>query len=250
MGRTARISRRQLLGTVAVSALVVLALWDTPAVWPLQLLVTFIHEAMHAIVASVLGRDVLSVTINSRGGGLTYTRGSPSTTVAVLVSSAGYVGAAVLGGALLEVCSRLRTGRIVLAGLATSMALVLVAWVPLRIDPDGPIAEATGSTSGDGVFTIVFTLAAIAVLVGLAVQPLVWLRRGVLVVVATALCLGAVEDLRGVLASSRRGSASDAVAAAAITPLPAWAWATLWLVVGIAACVAGAWSAFASWDRS
>lgn len=250
LGRSARITRRQLVVTVAVASLVVLALWDTVLVWPLQLLVTFVHEAMHAVVATVFGRDVLSVTINSHGGGLTYTRGTPSTGVALLVSSAGYVGAAVLGGVLLEVCSRLRTARVALATLAAGVAGVLVAWVPLRIDPSGPVAQATGSSSGDGVFTIVFALGAVAALVALAVQPLIWLRRGVLVVVATALCLGAVEDLRGVLASSRRGSASDAVAAAAISPLPAWAWATLWLLIGVLACVAGAWSAFASWERS
>ena len=71
------------------------------------------------------------------------------------------------------------------------------------------------------------------------------LRRGVVVVLATCLCLGAVEDLRQVLDISSHGGHSDAAAAAAVTPLSSWVWAALWMLFGFAACGLALWSALA-----
>jgi hypothetical protein len=59
---------------------------------------------------------------------------------------------------------------------------------------------------------------------------------------ATCLCLGAVEDLKLVLDISSRGGHSDAAAAAAVTPLSSWVWAALWLLFGIAVCALAVWS--------
>jgi hypothetical protein len=84
---------------------------------------------------------------------------------------------------------------------------------------------------------------AVAVLVGVAVQPVVRLRRAVVVVLATCLFLGGVEDLRLVLDISSRGGHSDAAAAAAITPLSSWMWSALWLLFGVAVCALALWSA-------
>jgi hypothetical protein len=211
---------------------------------PLRLVVTLVHEAGHALTATLLGGDVLTVTVNKHGGGLMRSRSTdPSTTYRVLVASAGYVGTAVIGATMLELSRRLRGGRVALGALAVVVAAIGVAWVPWSFEPDPLSARATGSGSGDGRFTIFVCVAAVVVLVGLALQPLMRLRRGAVMVLATCLCLGAVEDLQLLLDISRQGGHSDAAAAAAVTPLSSWTWAALWMLLGVVACVAATWSA-------
>lgn len=239
-----RVSRRELVVTVVVVGLGCLLLWTSPLLLPLRLLVTLVHEAGHAIIAMVCGASVQSVTINTAEGGLTtFTLPERSTLRLVAIGSAGYLGAAVVGGLLLEVCARIGRARIALGVLAAMVGAIGLAWVPWSTDPDGVSAAASGSSAGDGRFTIFFCLATIAVLVGVAAQPSVHVRRIVLVAVATALCLGSVEDLRNVLEISRSGGHSDASLVASVAPFPPWFWAGLWLLLGVAACGLGLWSA-------
>ena len=237
-------ARRELTITVAVVAVACFLLWTSPVMLPLRLLVTLVHEAGHALTAMLVGASVQSVTINPREGGLTFFRlpADAGTWKLVAVGSAGYLGTAVVGGVLLELCSRVRQARVALGGLAVIVVAIGLAWVPWSTDPDGTAAAATGSSSGDGRFTILFCAGAVVVLVGLAVQPWVHARRVALVAVATALCLGAVQDLRFVFELSRAGGHSDATIVADVAPFPAWFWAGLWLLLGIAACGLGLWS--------
>ena len=240
-----------MLTTVAVTAAVWLLFSGFIVLVPLRLLVTLAHEAGHALMATVLGGDVLTVTVNRYGGGLMQSQSvDPSTTYTVLVASAGYVGAALLGASMLELSRRLRGGRIALGAMAFAIALVAVLWVPWRFSPDAASSSVTGSSSGDGRFTWLVCVLAVALLIGLAVQPIVRLRRAVIVVLATCLCLGAVEDLRLVLDLSSRGGHSDAASAAAVTPLSSWLWAALWLLFGVAACALAVWSAFGREERA
>jgi hypothetical protein len=242
--RQVRVSRREVLVVVGVTAALWLVASQLILFVPLRLLVTLVHEAGHAVTATLFGGEVLTVTVNRHGGGLMRSRATdPSTTYQVLVASAGYLGTAMVGGLLLELSRRLRGGRIALGALALIVAAVGVAWVPWTFEPDPISAMATGSGSGDGRFTILVCILAVAVLVGLAVQPVARLRRAAILVIATCLCLGAVEDLQLVLDISRRGGHSDAALAAAVTPLSSWMWAAIWMLLGVAACVLGTWSA-------
>jgi hypothetical protein len=238
-------ARRELAITVAVVGLASLLLWTSPPMLPLRLLVTLVHEAGHALAAMLVGASVQSVTINPREGGLTFFSlpGDAGAWRFVLVGSAGYVGTAVVGALLLELCSRVRRAQIALGGLAALVVAIGLAWVPWSTSPDGVDAAATGSSSGDGRFTILFCLGAVVVLAGLALQPLAWVRRVALVAVATALCLGAVQDLRFVFELSRSGGHSDATLVADVAPFPPWFWAGLWLLLGVAACALGLWAA-------
>ena len=248
---TDRVGRRELVVTVVVVGLGCLLLWTSPPMLPLRLLVTLVHEAGHAVVAMLCGASVQSVTINTSEGGLTRfsLSGGRSTLRIIAIGSAGYLGTAVVGGVLLEVCARIGRARIALGVLAAMVAAIGLAWVPWSTDPDGLSAAASGSSSGDGRFTIFFCVATIAVLVGVAVQPSVPVRRVVLVAIATALCLGAVEDLRHVFEISRAGGHSDASIVASVAPFPPWFWAALWLLLGVAACGFGLWSALARGRR-
>ena len=242
------IDRRELLITVGVVAVACLALWTTPLLLPLRLLVTLVHEAGHATVAMLCGGSVQSLTVNANEGGLTQFSlpAGRSTLRLIAIGSAGYVGTAVVGGVLLELCGRLDRARVALGVLAATVAVIGLAWVPWSISPDEVSATATGSGRGDGRFTILVCVLAVVAFVGLAVQPVVRVRRIALVAVATALCLGAVEDLRVVLSIARAGGHSDASIVAGVAPFPPWFWASLWMVIGVAVCGLACWSAFRS----
>lgn len=245
-----RIGRQELLVTVTVVGLACLVLWRSPVLLPLRLLVTLVHEAGHALVALLAGASVQSVTINAHEGGLTsFSLSDPGTLRLVAIGSAGYVGTAVVGGLLLASCGRMRTGRLGLALLAGAVVAVLLAWVPWSIRPSAASAAATGSSSADGRYTIVFCVLAAAALAGLAWQPRQQVRRLALVAIATGLCLGAVEDLSGVLRLSRQGGHSDATIVARAAFLPPWVWASLWLLLGVAACALGVWAALRRGDE-
>lgn len=238
------VDRRELLITVGVVAVACFLLWSTPVLLPLRLLVTLVHEAGHATVAMLSGGSVQSLTVNAEEGGLTRFSlpAGRSTLKLVAIGSAGYVGTAIVGGALLELCGRVGRARLALGMLAATVAAIGLAWVPWSISPEGVTAEASGSGRGDGRFTVLVCIVAVVVFVALAVQPVVRVRRIALITVATALCLGAVEDLRAVFSSARRGGHSDATIVADVAPFPPWFWASLWMLLGVAACGLACWS--------
>lgn len=240
----ATIERRFLLATIAVSALVWLLLASSTALLPVRWFVTLVHEAGHALAVEAVGGDVRTLTINGRGGGLTTWQAPQLSALAlVVVASAGYVGAAAVGGVMLELSTRMRNGRVATAALAAAVAAVALAWVPLRFQASGQAASVSGSSSGDGRFTIAYSVAAVVVLGLLTVQPLVRVRVAAIAALSTALCLAAIDDLRQVFDISTRGGHSDAAAAAAVTPLPSWLWAALWFALGATACGLGLWAA-------
>ena len=246
----ATVTRREIITTVVVVAALWLLFSSSWAMVPFRLLVTLVHEANHAVAAELIGGDVQYVIVNEHGGGLTRSAFDerPSDLARVFVSSAGYVGTAVVGALLLEGASRLRRGRLATVVLAALVAAIGLAWVPWEVEPDDFSALATGSDSGDGRFTVLVCCLAVAALVGIAVQPSDRLRRLTVIGLATTFCLAGVDDLRRVLDLSARGGHSDAAIAADVSPLSSWMWAGLWLVVGVGACVLGVWAAL-SGDR-
>jgi hypothetical protein len=240
--------RRDVLTTVAVVAVVWLLFSSAWPLLPLRWFVTLVHEAGHAVTVKLMGGDVASVTMNTDGGGLTRwtSTGGISDLKIVLVSSAGYVGTAVVGGVMLELATRVRRGQVALISLAVLVAAICVAWVPWNTDPQGIAAQASGSGSGDGRFTIFFCVVAVIVFLGLAAVRFDGaddLRRTVVLALATILCFASIDDLRTVLDISSRGGHSDAAIAADVTPLSSWMWSVLWLLAGLIACAAGLWAA-------
>jgi hypothetical protein len=237
--------RRELTTTVGATAVVWLLFSSAWPLLPIRWFVTLVHEAGHAAAATVLGGNVASVTVNRHGGGLTVWSyaGEIPTLRRVVVASAGYVGAAIVGGVMIEMAARLRRGRTAAVVMALLVAAIGLAWVPWRFRVDGAMAQVTGSSSSDGRFSTLFCIVAVALLVALAVQQSERVRRVAVVALATSLCLASIDDLRQVLDISSRGGHSDAAAAADVTPLSSWMWSAIWLLTGLAACAAGLWSA-------
>ncbi|HHL20581.1 MAG TPA: M50 family peptidase [Aliiroseovarius sp.] len=198
---------------VALSALVA-ALWQTPVVLPLKLLVVFFHEASHALAALLTGGSVEAISINARQGGVTLTRGG--NLFALL--SAGYLGSLAIGVAILLVALRTDLDR-VLMGLLGFLALAIAAFY-LR---DG-FALAFGIGTGLVLLGMAWALPHDAVdlvlrLIGLA--SMIYVPRDIF------------DDT-----IARAGGASDAAALARAFGGTAMLWGGLWLVLSLAVIAA------------
>ena len=104
---------------------VVFALWSTPVVLPLKLLVVFFHELSHALMAIVTGGSVESLSVNFQQGGEVWTRGGSR----FLTLTAGYLGSLLIGVLLLLAALRSRMDKAILGGLGVLMLVVLVLYV-------------------------------------------------------------------------------------------------------------------------
>ena len=93
--------------------------------YPVTLLVTFLHEFGHAMGAILTGGSVSGMQINADGSGYTVTMGgSPG-----VVLMGGYLGSALLGNILFRIGARHRSfTRVTLLTLACLMALAGVVW--------------------------------------------------------------------------------------------------------------------------
>lgn len=93
--------------------------------YPVTLLVTFLHEFGHALGGLLTGGAVEAMQINPDGSGYTVTRGgSPG-----VILMGGYLGSAVLGNTLFYIGARKKTiTQITLITLAVLMALAGIVW--------------------------------------------------------------------------------------------------------------------------
>lgn len=108
-----------------VLALGLLALWNTPWVWPLKVLVVLFHETGHALATVLTGGEVVALSVSANESGETRSAGGwPLVTL-----NAGYLGS--LGwGCLLLWGSRRATGAQALAAaLAFFFLAVALFWV-------------------------------------------------------------------------------------------------------------------------
>lgn len=114
-------SHWQLLALTAA----VFALWQTPVVVPLKILIVFLHELSHALAAWLTGGTVEQISVSPQQGGFAVTRGG--NLFAIL--SAGYLGSLILGAAILMAALRSTADRAVTALLGVVMLLVTLLYV-------------------------------------------------------------------------------------------------------------------------
>src|SRR5438067_4246680 len=206
---------------VAAAAVLAVVLSHIPVldvvVYPFKLFGTFVHEWSHAIVTVVTGGHVVGLRINPNLSGEEYSTGGWG----LAISSAGYLGTAGAGAALLLAPLR-RVGPTLVAIGATVAALPCV----------GTLVEGATFTPATWVWTGVF--AAVTLAVGRRGTPR--LARLFQQFLAVELCLTALDALRSLdwLALSAPGVATDATTAAGATHLRALVWAVLWSITGVA----------------
>lgn len=231
---------RALVLALAAAAAISVFFWDSLAIYPFRLLVTLMHESGHALMAKVVGGDVVSVTISPSEGGLTMSAFEPTLLKRLLVSSAGYVGSSLAGGLLLFAAGRMRSGRLLVWTLVVWMVVVAVVWVPF-VPPDtgGGAAKASGYARTDGLFTWAFILGLGSVFALVAWKAPVVVRRTLVVWVAALSCLASLEDIKSLFGYGLAGSGSDADAMARVTLVPAAFWAVVWLALSLFAMFLG-----------
>jgi len=114
-------SHWQLLAILAV----VFALWQTPVMIPLKILVVLMHELSHALAAWLTGGSVEQISVSAAQGGFAITRGGSR----FAILSAGYLGSLFIGAALLMVALRSSLDQFVTAFLGAAMVLLTVLYV-------------------------------------------------------------------------------------------------------------------------
>jgi hypothetical protein len=94
--------------------------------YPVTMLVTFLHEFGHAIFGLVSGGSVESLSVNTDGSGVTTTRGG----IPALVIMGGYLGSAIFGNILFYIGTKKasRWSQMTLIALALFMVFTAVIW--------------------------------------------------------------------------------------------------------------------------
>ncbi len=108
----------------ALTALV-FALWQTPVVVPLKILVVFFHEAAHAFVAIATGGEVISIEVNARQGGVMWSRGGNR----FWVSTAGYLGSLLIGVGLFLAALKSGADRAILFGMGGVLTILAALYI-------------------------------------------------------------------------------------------------------------------------
>ena len=103
----------------------IFALWQTPLVTPLKILVVYLHELSHGLAAIATGGDIEQINVSPNVGGFALTRGGSR----FVVLSAGYLGSLLIGVALLMAALRSEADRYVMALLGTVTLLVTALYM-------------------------------------------------------------------------------------------------------------------------
>lgn len=204
------------LAVVAVCLLV-------PQLWHLvRHVVTIAHEAGHATVATLLGREVRGIRLHSDTSGLTTHSGSAKRLPLALTAFAGYPAPAVVG----VVAAAFLNAGYAFALLWVVVILLVLVLVQIR--------------NVYGFLVMVLAIGGFGWLAWSA--PDAW-RIGVAYGVTWLLLLGAVRAVVELHGSRRsvEGRSSDADALARSTRVPGVVWVGVFWLVTVAGAVGGAW---------
>ena len=171
--------------------------------YPVTLLVTFLHELGHALGALFTGGNVLAVQINPDGSGYTKTQGGSLG----IILMGGYLGSAILGNLLFYIGARGRkVAKITMYVLAAFMVLVGFIWF-------------------NSLYTTGFLLAFAAALYFIAKQT--DFDREVLMFLGVATIIYIIQDFNV-------GPRSDLEKYAELLVfIPAQVWMYIWLVISL-----------------
>jgi hypothetical protein len=208
------------VGIIAVSAF----FWDSPVLLPFKLLAVAGHETGHALAALLVGGTVDRISVSPNEAGQCLSRIPDGFFGRVVVSSAGYVGSALISALLLLLTFRFNARRAMLGAACVWLTLMGIFY------------------ARDG-FTLAFCLV-MALLFGLGAK---WLPAGAVGAVnlflASFTSLYALLDLKDDLWNPAVRAQSDAAILASSTFVPAVVWAALWTLMSVALLALGAWYA-------
>lgn len=200
----------------AIACFVSVVLWFLPFLrWltvPLQYLNTHIHEAWHALAAVGTGGFVHHIEVHANGNGETYTAGGSN----FLISSAGYLGASIVGALVIAFARTPKAARVGLISLSVVMAYSLIVWV--RTD----------------MFGMVSALGWILALWGMAIYLSDENRLFAAQFLGVQQCLNSIQSLFFLVHISGFGERhSDAGNMQELTRIPAIVWSVLWCLASL-----------------
>lgn len=103
----------------------VFALWSTPVLLPLKILIVFFHEAAHGLAAVLTGGSIEALTLSPQQGGMATTRGGNI----FLIFSAGYLGSLLIGVVLFLVARHTRYDRALMALLGLAILALTALYI-------------------------------------------------------------------------------------------------------------------------
>ena len=208
---------------VGITALVAAAAVLYRPVWVLlRHVVTIAHEGGHAAVAAVTGRRLHGVRLHSDTSGLTVSAGRPTGAGVVFTLLAGYLSPSVLGFA----AALALAGGHVRPVLWVAIALLAVLLLMIR--------------NLFGVLSVVVTAGVLVAVAGWA--PVAWQGPAAYLLTWFLLLAGPRPVVELQTARHRRlAPASDADQLAGLTRVPGLVWVTVFLVLTVAALLAGAY---------
>jgi len=161
----------------------------------------------------LVGGHVNSIVIEQSGAGVTRSLIPESRVAQGLVASAGYIGAAIVGCALMIAARGKKAAHGILLGIGAFMLLTLIIWI-------------------GNLFGFVVVLIWSVALIALSRKGRGPVSSFVLSLLAVQVALNSVFDIRVLFFVN--GGHSDAETMARLFLLPAWTWASLWMLISIA----------------
>ena len=193
---------------LAISALIFIC-WSLPIIWPLKMLVVFLHESSHALAALMTGGRVQGMTLHYLQGGTTTTLGGWF----FWIASAGYIGSLALGVALFVVAVRTNWDRAMVTALGVLMLIAAALYMR-------------------EMFALGFTIAvAVVLLVVAKFLPVIVNDLVLRVIGLTSMIYVPYDIFSDTLA--RAGGMSDARIIATEYGGPTVFWGGLWLIVSV-----------------
>jgi hypothetical protein len=194
----------------ALSFGISLTRWGPLVLYPFRLFTTWVHECGHAVMTLLVGGHVYSIVIERNAAGVTSSLIPQSRVAQGLVASAGYLGASIVGCALMIAARGRKAAHGILWAIGAFMLVTLIIWVR--------------------------NLFGFAVALIWSVALIVLSRKGrgpvssfVLSLLAVQVALNSVFDIRVLFLL--HGGHSDADTMARLFVLPTSVWASLWMLI-------------------
>jgi len=195
---------------VGLSIFFVIVFWETELVYPTKMLVVFLHEISHGLMALLTGGKIIRLEIDASQGGSTVTVGGS----AFWIISAGYLGSIMWGGIILLGATRTDLDRLITLIFSCGLAAMTFFYVENDF----------GAKFG-------YLAVVIGMIAALKLPEIVC--EAILVHIGTTSCIYAVLDIVEDLFSQSEAVVNDASLLANLTSVPTIVWAVVWLALSI-----------------
>ena len=196
----------------ALSLGISLTRWGPLVLYPFKLFTTWVHECGHALMTLFVGGSVSSIAIEPNTSGITRSLIPQGRIAQGLVASAGYLGASLVGCVLMSATRRKKGAQTILWTIGAFMLVTLVVWMR-------------------NLFGIAVVLVWSVALVALSRKGSGRVSLFVLNLLAVQVALDSVYDIRVLFLV--HGGQSDADTMARLFALPAWLWASVWMLMSV-----------------